>query len=130
MEIIRRHEIPTLSASGVESQQLLFTENSLSERVTITRVTMPPGGVNPRHTHPTSEQIWVALESSASLLLADGKVEPFHEGDVARFADGDLHGQRNTGDKPFSYLSVTSPPINFRKAYGQDWSAAIARENI
>ena len=40
---------------------------------------------------------------------------------VARFADGDTHGFTNTGDIPFVYISVTSPPINFREAYSRDW---------
>ena len=35
--------------------------------------------------------------------------------------DGDLHGFRNAGDTPFVYLSVTSPPVNFREAYAKDW---------
>jgi quercetin dioxygenase-like cupin family protein len=40
---------------------------------------------------------------------------------VVRFEDGDLHGFRNAGDAPFVYLSVTSPPVNFRAAYAKDW---------
>jgi hypothetical protein len=28
-----------------------------------------------------------------------------------------VHGFQNTGTVPFEYLSVTSPPINFRAAY-------------
>jgi mannose-6-phosphate isomerase-like protein (cupin superfamily) len=44
------------------------------------------------------------------------------EGDVVRFEDGDLHGFENTGSDDFEYLSVTSPPVNFRGAYDKDWS--------
>jgi mannose-6-phosphate isomerase-like protein (cupin superfamily) len=47
---------------------------------------------------------------------------PIAAGDVVRFADGDLHGFRNSGEVPFVYLSVTSPPVNFRAAYSRDWS--------
>lgn len=46
---------------------------------------------------------------------------PFQEGDVVRFAEGDMHGFKNTGAVEFIYMSVTSPPINFRRAYEQSW---------
>ena len=39
-----------------------------------------------------------------------------------RFEDGDLHGFENTGTTDFEYLSVTSPPVNFRAAYERNWS--------
>lgn len=41
----------------------------------------------------------------------------FREGDVVRFADGDIHGLMNNMNEEFIYISVTSPPINFRYAY-------------
>ena len=43
MELIRRESMTTLRNSGVESQQLHFPENSASQPLTITRVTMKPG---------------------------------------------------------------------------------------
>ncbi len=121
MEIISSHSIATLSNSGVHSQQLLFPENSASQRLTITRVTMAPGVCNPRHAHESSEQVWLALEGEGTLLVADEQTIPFAAGDVARFGDGDIHGFHNTGSQPFVYISVTSPPINFRQAYAEDW---------
>ena len=77
MEIVRKSSITTLSNSGVQSEQLLFPENSSSRRVTITRVTVEPKAVNPPHRHPASEQIWVALEGNGILLLDDERTEPF-----------------------------------------------------
>jgi len=121
MEIIRAETIAVLSNSGVTSRQLLFPENSNSERVTITRVTVPPGVKNPPHRHQLSEQIWIALRGSGRLLLEDGKTTSFVEGDVVRFEDNDLHGFENTGESEFEYLSVTSPPVNFRGAYSKKW---------
>ena len=120
MEIIRRPDVTSFANRGVTSEQLLFPENSPSRRVTITRVTVNPGATNPRHIHPASEQIWIALRGSALLLLGDSKTAPFAEGDVARFADGDVHGVQNAGAVEFVYLSVTSPPINFRAAYERE----------
>jgi quercetin dioxygenase-like cupin family protein len=81
-----------------------------------------PGAKNPSHRHPNSEQVWVALRGKGQLLLEGGKVMPFAEGDVVRFEDGELHGFENTGSSDFEYLSVTSPPANFRAAYEKEWS--------
>jgi quercetin dioxygenase-like cupin family protein len=121
MEIIRSDKIESFSNSGITSRQLLFPENSGSERVTITRVTVAPGAKNPPHRHSSSEQIWIALQGSGTLILEDGRTEVFAAGDVARFADNDLHGFENTGAGEFEYLSVTSPPVNFRKTYASEW---------
>ena len=122
MELIRAAQISQFSNSGVTSRQLLFPENSGSTRITITCVTIKPGAKNPPHRHPSSEQAWVALRGSGQLLLEGGKVLPFAEGDVVRFEEGELHGLENTGSSDFEYLSVTSPPVNFRAAYEKEWS--------
>ena len=53
MELIRSADVTVLSNSGVQSHQLLFPENSASSRVTITKVIVAPGAVNPRHQHET-----------------------------------------------------------------------------
>jgi quercetin dioxygenase-like cupin family protein len=122
MEFIPGNEVEVLSNSGVESQQLLFPENSESTRITITRVTVAPGAASPRHRHETSEQVWVAIAGAGTLLLGQGQTQPFQAGDVVRFAEGDIHGLENTGSIPFVYFSVTSPPINFRQAYAKSWA--------
>ena len=124
MEFIRHSDIVSLRNGGVTSEQLLFPENFGSQRMTITRVTIAPGARSPRHTHPSSEQSWVALKGSACLLLADDGRQPIAQGDVVRFADGDVHGVENVGTAEFVYLSITSPPINFRAAYARPWSDA------
>jgi quercetin dioxygenase-like cupin family protein len=121
VEIIRRTEVASFSNGGVTSEQLLFPENSGSQRVTITRVTVAPGAKNPPHAHATSEQVWVALCGGGVLLLDGAATAPFVEGDVVRFGEGDVHGFENTGRAEFVYLSVTSPPLNFRAAYAANW---------
>ena len=123
MELIRRTEIASFANNGVISEQLLFPENSQSQRVTITRVTIAPGGRNPPHSHAASEQVWVALRGSGVLLLGGATTAPFAEGDVVRFVEGDIHGLENTGSVEFVYFSVTSPPLNFRGAYAAQWKA-------
>ena len=119
MEMIRKGSATMLSKPGVQSEQLVFPENSPSRRVTITRVTVSPQAINAPHRHTSSEQSWMALAGRGTLLLDEERTEPFAAGDVARFADGDLHGLHNTGDTPFVYIAVTSPPIDFRAGYAQ-----------
>ena len=121
MEIIRRGDVISFSNSGVTSEQLLFPENSESQRVTITRVTVAPGAKSPRHAHANAEQVWIVLRGHGSLLVADDATTAIGEGDVVRFAEGDVHGFANTSSADFVYLSVTSPPLNFRSAYSSTW---------
>lgn len=117
MEFLTQDRFKALSNPGVTSLQLLSPHNSESVRVTITQVTVAPGAEQPRHKHDTSEQIWVAVSGSGTLLLANDATAEFSQGQVVRFADGDVHGFRNTGAHPFVYLSITAPPINFTYAY-------------
>ena len=117
MELIKKSEIKVLSNPGVESFQLLNPQNSKSERITITKVFVQPNNEQTRYKHETFEQIWIAVSGNGVLLLADGKEELFEPGDVARFADGDIHGLRNETLVVFEYIFVTSPPINFGYAY-------------
>ncbi len=117
MDFIDKDSITALVSDSQTSHQLLWDENSASERITITRVHVHPGKTNARHRHETSEQVWIALAGRGRLLLADGATKEFSAGDVVRFADGDTHGIANDSDEEFVYLSVTSPPINFRYAY-------------
>lgn len=117
MEFITLGHFRALANPGVTSLQLLSPHNSKSSRVTITRVTVEPGACQPPHAHESSEQIWVALTGSGTLLLANGETRHISTGEVVRFADGDVHGFRNTESEPFVYLSVTAPPIDFRYAY-------------
>src|SRR6185369_8230617 len=105
MEFIPGNEVNVFSNSGVQSQQLLFPENSSSARVTITKVTVGPGASSPRHRHETSEQIWVAISGAATLLLGGDQTRSIQAGDVVRFADGDVHGVENTNALPFVYFS-------------------------
>ena len=127
MEIIRRCDVTTFTNGGVTSEQLLFPENSASQRVTVTRVTVTPGATSPRHCHANSEQVWVALRGSGLLLLAANATAAYADGDIARFVEGDVHGFENTGSGDFVYLSVTSPPINFRAAYSANGQSGIKR---
>ncbi len=120
MEFIAKKKIVELTNPGVVSRQLLSPVNSESERVTVTEVHLIPGAVQNRHTHEGSEQIWYAVKGEGRLLLADKKQKSFLKGDVVRFEKGEVHGIFNDGEEELVFISVTSPPIDFRAAYEDD----------
>ena len=110
-------DFTTLLNPGVRSVQIVWPDNAPEARVTITRVTMDSGAVSARHAHPVSEQIWLIEQGSAELLMADGDTGALRAGDVVRTPAGTTHGVANTGDEPFIYLAVTTPPQDFTAAY-------------
>ena len=116
MEVFEKNNIVSLTNPGVVSRQLIWPTGSPNARATITEVHVEPHAVQPRHIHEHSEQIWYALKGTGTLLVGNDSEIAFRAGDVARFAEGDVHGLRN-GDGEFIYLSVTTPPINFERAY-------------
>lgn len=124
MEITRHDAIEIFANPGMKSMQLLHPGNAGSARVTITRVTLEPGAINARQAHEGAGQVWIALSGSGELLLAGNTTAAFVEGDVAGCAPGDVHGFRNTGASAFIYLAVTSPPLDFRRAYESQGDAS------
>lgn len=119
MELLSGADFKHFSNPGVTSIQFVSPHNSQSMRVTITHVTVEPGARQPRHSHRNSEQIWIAVKGEGTLLLGGDTTQSLKAGAVARFADGDVHGVENTGNEPFIYVSVTSPPIDFAYAYAR-----------
>ena len=102
---------------GKQSMQIVSPENAPDAAVTITRVTMEPGAISPRHSHARSEQIWIVEEGSATLLLAGDRTEELAAGDVIRTPCGDIHGVENTGRGSFVYLTITNPPEDMTPFY-------------
>jgi quercetin dioxygenase-like cupin family protein len=49
--------------------------------------------------------------------MADGRSEEISAGEVIITRAGEVHGVSNTGEEPFIYLSVTTPPEDFTTAY-------------
>lgn len=117
MDFILKDSIKVLKTDFQDSYQLLWDENSNSKRVTITKVFVHPNKTNERHIHDFSEQIWIAIQGKGTLLLDNGETKEFSEGDVVRFEEKEVHGITNNSDDEFIYISVTSPPVNFRYAY-------------
>jgi len=117
VEVLTRADSTTLTRPGQTSVQLLWPGNSPQARVTLTLVTIPPGAMNRRHSHPNAEQIWIIEQGRAVLLLGDGQSRPVQAGEIVRTPAGAVHGLHNTGGEPLVYLAVTTPPVDFRGAY-------------
>lgn len=114
--------------AGIASRQLAWSNNSPDAQATITHVTMEPGSLSHRHTHETSEQVWIVEQGEGLLLLAEGRAEPLRAGDIVRTPAGDVHGVENTGSGVLTYLAVTTPPQNFSSAYDPPAPAAGLRD--
>lgn len=119
---LRVAECDVLRKTGIESRQLIWSNNSPEAQVTITHVTMVAGSLSQRHAHERSEQIWIVEQGEGLLLLAGDRSESLQAGDIVRTPAGEVHGVENTGSEPLIYLAVTTPPQNFAGAY--DPSAA------
>jgi quercetin dioxygenase-like cupin family protein len=112
-------DFATLENPGVRSVQIVSPKNAPDALVTITRVTMEPSSISARHSHPNSEQIWIVERGRATLLMDQGQTDELQAGDVVRTPAGSIHGVNNTGHEQFVYLAVTTPPQDFRPAYGE-----------
>jgi quercetin dioxygenase-like cupin family protein len=110
-------DFATLENPGFRSVQIVWPNNAPEALVTITRVTMEPGSISARHSHPNSEQIWIVERGCATLLMDHDQTDKMQAGDVVRTPAGSIHGVNNTGREPFVYLTVTTPPQNFAPAY-------------
>ncbi len=110
-------DFSTLKNPGIRSVQIVWPVNAPEALVTITRVTMEPGSISARHSHPNSEQIWIVEQGCATLLMDHDQTDDMRSGDVVRTPAGAVHGVNNTGREPFVYLAVTTPPQDFTPAY-------------
>jgi quercetin dioxygenase-like cupin family protein len=110
-------DFTTLQNPGIRSVQIVWAKNAPEALVTITRVTMEPGSISERYSHPNSEQIWIVERGRAALLMDQDQTDEVQAGDVERTPAGSIHGVKNTGHEPFVYLAVTTPPQDFTPAY-------------
>jgi mannose-6-phosphate isomerase-like protein (cupin superfamily) len=113
------NNVTVLENPGKRSQQLVWPRNAPESAMTITRVTMDPGAISKPHAHAQSEQIWI-VEAGSGVLLGQEKRSELKAGDVIRTPAGEVHGIENTGDGPLIYLSVTTPPEDFREHYQEE----------
>ncbi|KAL5977261.1 hypothetical protein ACLOJK_021605 [Asimina triloba] len=72
--------------------------------VSMVRIDLAPGGVNPPHTHPRASEILVVLKGTMLAAFVTSNPDNRHifkvlkKGDVFVFPEGLLHYQKNVGD--------------------------------
>lgn len=118
---IQRHtekDFGLLTNPGKRSVQMIWSKNSPGSQITVTRVTMEPGAISERHTHP-GEQTWIVEQGSASMLLKGDKTMQIRAGDVLRTPPGETHGVFNDSKSTFVYMSITTPPEDMTKFYSE-----------
>lgn len=71
---------------------------------------MQPGAVWPPHKHEAAEQTWLVEHGRGRLLTSSYVSAVLSAGDVLITRAGETHGLEVLGDKPFVYLTVTTPP--------------------
>jgi quercetin dioxygenase-like cupin family protein len=112
-------DFTALENPGIRSVQIVWPKNAPEALVTITRVTMEPGSISARHSHPDREQIWIVERGRAMLLMDQNQTDEVQAGDVVRTPADSIHGVNNTGHEPFVYLAVTTPSQDFTPAYSE-----------
>jgi len=83
--------------------------------LSIVRVELAPGAVEPRHTHPGAEILY-GLAGHGQVELDGRNLQAVTVGDVVPVEPGRVKSLRNPGDEPFAVLAVLvldadRPPI-------------------
>lgn len=117
VEVIAAADATVLARASATSRQLVWPGTAPDARVTVTRVTVAPGGEQQQHARAEAAQNWIIEQNRAELLLADDRSRPVEAGEVARRPASETHGLRNSGSEPFVYVAITTPPVDFRGTY-------------
>ena len=105
MPVIRRKDVPTDEGRGGNSVQSVARAELGRESLTVSEVTVPPGGSIPLHTHPGHEEVMVVSEGTLQARLED-ETTTVVVGDTVIAPDGETHGMTNTSDKPAKILAI------------------------
>ncbi len=104
MPIIRREDVPAEEEGGVRRQPIA-TGDLGAASLTVTEVTLPPGGRVPLHIHPGHEECMIILEGTLQAVLGDQK-QTVVAGNAIIAPDSVKHSLTNTGDGPARILAI------------------------
>jgi quercetin dioxygenase-like cupin family protein len=69
-----------------------------------------PGQTIAAHVHPHGQDTWTILTGKGDYTIdVAGITQPIAAGDVVIAPVGAVHGVRNTGDEPLSFISIVAP---------------------
>lgn len=100
-------------AKGSDEKALktvFYTSESTSGSVWVVH----PGQEVVRHTHSTSDDVWICIGGKGVFYLDVGEEINIECGDVVLSEKGRCHGMKNTGNDDFIFVSVVGPvPADF-----------------
>jgi quercetin dioxygenase-like cupin family protein len=67
-----------------------------------------PGQEIAAHVHPQGQDSWTVITGEADYYQGGGEVARLKVGDIAVAKPGQVHGARNTGARPFIFVSVVA----------------------
>ena len=105
MAVIHRKDMPVEVGLGGNSIQSMARADMGTESLTVSEVTVAPGGSIPLHTHPGHEEVMVVSEGTLQATLGD-ETASVEVGDTVIAPDGETHGMKNTSDRPAKILAI------------------------
>jgi mannose-6-phosphate isomerase-like protein (cupin superfamily) len=116
MLVRRLAEAPVQERHRLRSHILLDAGELGSRNLVATWVEVPPGASQKSHSHADSEQIYVVVRGSGTMIVA-GARERVGEGDLVLIPPATDHGIENDGAENLVYVSATSPPVSMQELY-------------
>ena len=98
-KIIQNSDVEPIQAPWGSLQWLVSADGSISENMTLGRVTIKPGTTNPIHRHPNCEEILYVLAGSIEHSLPQGGSATLNPGDCIVLPQGSEHQARNIGSE-------------------------------
>ena len=114
MPIIRRGDVPVEELAGNRSQPLA-RGNLGAVSVTVSEVTIPPGGKIGLHIHPGHKECILIADGTLQARLGDDEAT-VTAGDTIIAPDGVKHSLTNTGSDPAKIIAIF-PTIDVQREW-------------
>lgn len=104
MPIIRREDVPMEEEGGLRRQPIARSDLGAAS-LTVTEITLLPGGRIPLHIHPGHEECIMILEGRLEAVLGDEK-KTVAAGNTIIAPDSVKHSLTNTSGRPARILAI------------------------
>lgn len=101
-----------LNQRGGQTSYLLLAKGQFGSRhLAVTWVECPADSEQPRHEHPTQEQVYVIIRGRGTMTVGDQE-QAVEAGMLIFVPPRTGHSIRTTGHGPLTYVSATAPPFD------------------
>jgi quercetin dioxygenase-like cupin family protein len=114
MPIIKRGSVPAEDLRGNSSQPLARADLG-AKALTVTQITLNPGGEVRLHTHPGHEECMVILSGTLQATM-DGRETAVSAGDSIIAPSDVVHGLKNTSRRPATIIAIF-PTTDVQRKY-------------